>query len=78
MLRWSTGVGTTVLDDRTVVDRWQVRALEVLRSDLPHADSDEVVWSGPVGSALPDDLLPLFAGDMLWLGVAHPGPEVPA
>ncbi|MEV6570219.1 hypothetical protein [Streptomyces sp. NPDC051577] len=78
VLRWSTGVGTTVLDDRTVVDRWQLRALEVLRSDLPPEGSDAVLWSGPVGSALPDDLLPLFAGDMLWLGVAHPGPEVPA
>ncbi|MCY0919411.1 hypothetical protein OS965_14645 [Streptomyces sp. H27-G5] len=78
VLRWSTGVGTTVLDDRTIVDRWQLRALEVLRSDLPHDDSDAVVWSGPAGSALPDDLLPLFAGDMLWLGVAHPAPEVPA
>ncbi|MEU3059858.1 hypothetical protein [Streptomyces subrutilus] len=78
VLRWSTGIGTTVLDDRTVVDRWQLRALEVLRSDLPHQESDAVVWSGPAGSALPDDLLPLFVGGMMWLGVAHPDPEVPA
>ncbi|UQX03551.1 hypothetical protein [Streptomyces sp. RerS4] len=78
VLRWSTGVGTTVLEDRTVVDRWQLRALEVLRADLPAADSDAVIWSGPLGSALPDDLAPLFAGDMVWLGVARPDPEVPA
>ncbi|MFJ9648369.1 hypothetical protein ACWEPM_25905 [Streptomyces sp. NPDC004244] len=78
VLRWSTGIATTVLDDRTVVDRWQLRALEVLRSDLPPGDSDAVLWSGPAGSAPPDDLLPLFAGDMVWLGLAHPDPEVPA
>ncbi|MER5868405.1 hypothetical protein [Streptomyces sp. NPDC002044] len=78
VLRWSTGVATTVLDDRTVVDRWQLRALEVLRSDLPHEDGDAVLWSGPAGSALPAELLTLFAGDMVWLGMAHPGPEVPA
>lgn len=80
VLRWSTGVGTTVLDDRTVVDRWQLRALEAHRTDLPPQDSDAVLWSGPAGSALPDDLLPLFAGGMLWLGAAHPDPdpEVPA
>lgn len=78
VLRWSTGIGTTVLEDRTVVDRWQLRALEVLRADLPPEDGEAVIWSGPVGSPLPDDLLPLFVGDMVWLGVAHPDPEVPA
>ncbi|WP_267242631.1 hypothetical protein [Streptomyces sp. PR69] len=78
VLRWSTGIGTTVLDDRTVVDRWQLRALEVPRRDLPPEDGNAVIWSGPAGAALPDDLLPLFVHDMVWLGVAHPDPEVPA
>jgi hypothetical protein len=78
VLRWSTGVGTLALDDRTVVDRWQLRALEVPRSDLPPAGGDAVLWSGPAGSALPDGLLTLFAGDMLWLGMAHSDPEEPA
>ncbi|MFF0219893.1 hypothetical protein [Streptomyces vinaceus] len=78
VLRWSTGVATLALDDRTVVDRWQLRALEVPRPDLPPAGGETVVWSGPAGSALPEDLLPLFAGDMLWLGMAHPDPEEPA
>lgn len=78
VLRWSTGIGTTVLDDRTVVDRWQLRALEVSRRDLPPEGSDAVMWSGPAGTSPPDDLLPLFVHDMVWLGVAHPDPEVPA
>ncbi|MEU8778402.1 hypothetical protein [Streptomyces sp. NPDC048606] len=78
VLRWSTGVATTVLEDRTVVDRWQLRALEVHRPDLPPAGGGAIVWSGPLGSALPDDLAPLFVGDMVWLGVARPDPEVPA
>ncbi|WP_455410000.1 hypothetical protein [Streptomyces hiroshimensis] len=78
VLRWSTGTGTTVLDDRTVVDRWQLRALEVARRDLPPGDGDAVIWSGPAGSSPPDDLLPLFVHNMVWLGLAHPDPEVPA
>lgn len=78
VLRWSTGVGTTTLDDRTVVDRWQLRALEVPRRDLPPGDSDAVIWSGPVGSRPPGDLTRLFVHNMVWLGVAHPDPEVPA
>ncbi|UQI45704.1 hypothetical protein M1P56_15745 [Streptomyces sp. HU2014] len=78
VLRWSTGVGATVLDDRTVVDRWQLRALEVPRRDLPPGDSGAVVWSGPAGAFPPDDLLTLFVHDMVWLGLAHPDPEVPA
>ncbi|MFE0044374.1 hypothetical protein [Streptomyces albireticuli] len=77
VLRWSTGIGATVLDDRTVVDRWQLRALEVPRRDLPPGGGDAVVWSGPAGTSPPDDLLRLFVHDMLWLGVAHPDPEVP-
>ncbi|MGW0332545.1 hypothetical protein ACWD0J_11855 [Streptomyces sp. NPDC003011] len=78
VLRWSTGVGTTALDDRTVVDRWQLRALEVPRRDLPPSDGDAVIWSGPAGTSLPDDLMPLFVHGMVWLGVAHPDPEVSA
>ncbi|MFI9202520.1 hypothetical protein [Streptomyces sp. NPDC053048] len=78
VLRWAPGVGTTVLDDRTVVDRWQLRALEVLRRDLPPGDSNTVIWSGPAGTTPPDDVLPLFVHDMVWLGVAHPDPEVSA
>ncbi|MGW6459435.1 hypothetical protein ACWF94_26500 [Streptomyces sp. NPDC055078] len=78
VLRWATGIGTTALDDRTVVDRWQLRALEVLRLDLPAGDNGAVIWSGPAGSVPPDDILPLFVHDMVWLGVAHPDPEVSA
>lgn len=78
VLRWSTGIGTTVLDDRTVVDRWQTRALEVPRLDLPSCDDDAVIWSGPVGGLPPDDLMRLFVHNMVWLGVAHPAPEVSA
>ncbi|MEU8462019.1 hypothetical protein [Streptomyces sp. NPDC029003] len=78
VLRWSTGVGTTVLEDRTVVDRWQLRAVESARRDLPPEDSDTVVWSGPLGAPPPADLLPLFVHDMVWLGVAHPDPEAAA
>ncbi|MFG2616511.1 hypothetical protein ACGFXC_02735 [Streptomyces sp. NPDC048507] len=78
VLRWSTGVGTTELEDRTVVDRWQLRAVESARRDLPPAGADTVVWSGPLGAPPPADLLPLFVHDMVWLGVAHPDPEGPA
>ncbi len=78
VLRWATGAGAMELDDRTVVDRWQLRALEVRRLGLPAADSDGVVWSGPAGTSPPEDLLPLFTHNMVWLGVAHPAPEVPA
>ncbi|MFC7308254.1 hypothetical protein ACFQVC_29040 [Streptomyces monticola] len=78
VLRWAIGVGTTPLDDRTVVDRWQLRALETFRRDLPPQDSDAVIWSGPAGSDPPDDVLPLFVHDMVWLGLAHPEPEVSA
>ncbi|MFG2097490.1 DUF6001 family protein [Streptomyces sp. NPDC048612] len=86
VLRWSTGTGTTPLDDRTVVDRWQLRALEVPRLGLPPVEGDGVIWSGPAGTAPPDDLLSLFVHNMAWLGVArpdpaeagHPATEVPA
>lgn len=72
VLRWATGIGTAELDDRTVVDRWQLRALEVLRTGLPPGTSDEILWSGPPGADPPDDILRLFGHDMLWLGVAEP------
>ncbi|MFD8982914.1 hypothetical protein [Streptomyces sp. NPDC059564] len=78
VLRWSTGVGTAVLEDRTVVDRWQLRAVESARTDLPPEGGDAVIWSGPLGAPPPDDLLPLFVHDMVWLGVAHPDPEAAA
>ncbi|MFE2025585.1 hypothetical protein ACFW9V_10630 [Streptomyces hygroscopicus] len=78
VLRWSTGIGATPLEDRTIVDRWQMRALEVPRRDLPPDDSDAVIWSGPAGARPPGDLLPLFVHNMVWLGVALPDPEVPA
>ncbi|MFE3022251.1 hypothetical protein [Streptomyces sp. NPDC059256] len=76
VLRWATGTGQTVLDDRTVVDRWQLRAVETFHQDLPEPGSDDVIWSGPVGDLPPDDVLPLFVHDMVWLGVAHPAQEV--
>ncbi|ANW21534.1 hypothetical protein [Streptomyces clavuligerus] len=75
VLRWSTGIGTTALDDRTVVDRWRLRALEIPPRDLPPGDGDAVVWSGPLGALPPAELMSLFAHDMLWLGVADPAPE---
>jgi hypothetical protein len=78
VLRWATGTGTMELDDRTVVDRWQLRALEVRRLALPDGAGDGVIWSGPAGASLPEDLLPLFVHNMVWLGVAHPASEVPA
>ncbi|MEU6298700.1 hypothetical protein [Streptomyces erythrochromogenes] len=76
VLRWATGVGTALLEDRTVVDRWQLRALEVPRTDLPPAGSDDVLWSGPPDADPPAELKRLFTHDMLWLGVAEPE-EVP-
>lgn len=78
VLRWAIGIGTMLFDDRTVVDRWQLRALETYRRDLPPQDSDAVIWSGPAGSVPPDDVLPLFVHDMVWLGLARPEPEVAA
>ncbi|MDJ1130771.1 hypothetical protein [Streptomyces iconiensis] len=78
VLRWATGAGAMELDDRTVVDRWQLRALEVRRRGLPPDDSEAVIWSGPAGTVPPEDLLSLFTHNMVWLGVAHPDPEVPA
>ncbi|MCS0635786.1 hypothetical protein NX801_08930 [Streptomyces sp. LP05-1] len=76
VLRWSTGVGTAPLDDRTVVDRWQLRALEVPGRDLPPGDGDGIVWSGPAGTPPPAEPLRLFAHNLVWLGLAHPDPEV--
>ncbi|MFI5520039.1 hypothetical protein [Streptomyces platensis] len=70
VLRWATGIGTARLDDRTVVDRWQLRALEVPRTDLPPAGADDILWSGPPDAGPPADLKRLFVHDMLWLGVA--------
>ncbi|MGW1788417.1 hypothetical protein ACWCO0_06620 [Streptomyces tubercidicus] len=70
VVRWATGIGTAQLDDRTVVDRWELRALEVPRTDLPPAGSDDILWSGPPGADPPADIQRLFAHDMLWLGVA--------
>jgi len=76
VLRWATGVGTALLDDRTVVDRWQLRALEVRRTDLPAAGTEDVLWSGPPDADPPEDIQRLFTHDMLWLGVATPDEEV--
>ncbi|MFD3417533.1 hypothetical protein [Streptomyces decoyicus] len=70
VLRWATGIGTAPLDDRTVVDRWQLRALEIPRTDLPPAGSDDILWAGPTDAEPPADLKRLFVHDMLWLGVA--------
>jgi hypothetical protein len=55
-----------------------LRALEVRRLALPDGAGDGVIWSGPAGASLPEDLLPLFVHNMVWLGVAHPASEVPA
>ncbi|SDF98906.1 hypothetical protein SAMN05421505_10121 [Sinosporangium album] len=76
VLRWATGVGTATLDDRTVVDRWQLRALEVRRTDLPESGAEDVLWSGPPDVDPPEDIHRLFVHDMLWLGVAEPDAEV--
>ncbi|MFI7301465.1 hypothetical protein [Streptomyces sp. NPDC050121] len=78
VLRWASGTGTMELDDRTVVDRWQLRAMEVRRLGLPEGVSDDVIWSGPADALPPEDLLPLFVHNMVWLGVAHPSSEVHA
>ncbi|GAB3466678.1 hypothetical protein [Actinophytocola sediminis] len=72
VLRWATGVHADQLDDRTVVDRWQLRAVEVRRRGLPPTGTDEVVWSGPLDAPLPAELAFLFPHNMMWLGVAHP------
>ncbi|QXJ25692.1 hypothetical protein AGRA3207_007219 [Actinomadura graeca] len=72
MLRWAKGIGTARLEDRTIVDRWQLRALEIPRTDLPPPESDEVLWSGPPGTDPPPGIALLFVHDMLWLGVAPP------
>ncbi|GAA4955304.1 hypothetical protein GCM10023238_22400 [Streptomyces heliomycini] len=77
VLRWATGAGATELDDRTVRGRWQLRALEVRRLGLPAADSDGVVWSGAGRRRAPRGSSSLFTHNMVWLGVAHPAPEVP-
>ncbi|WP_130798479.1 hypothetical protein, partial [Streptomyces otsuchiensis] len=76
VLRWATGVTATPLEDRTVVDRWQLRALETRRPGLPPADGDAVLWSGPAGSTPPAELLRLFLDNLAWLALAHPEPEV--
>ncbi|MER5981199.1 hypothetical protein ABT142_32560 [Streptomyces sp. NPDC001857] len=76
VLRWATGIGTARLDDRTVVDRWQLRALEVPRTDLPPEGTDDILWSGPPASDPPAEIKRLFVHDMLWLGVAIPEEEV--
>ncbi|MET9848424.1 hypothetical protein [Streptomyces ossamyceticus] len=78
VLRWATGVTATPLDDRTVVDRWQLRTVESPGVGLPPGDGDAVVWSGPADTGPPDDLLRLFVHNLLWCALAHPDPEVPA
>lgn len=78
VLRWATGVGTVRLGDRTVVDRWQLRALEVSRTDLPPAGSEDILWSGPLDSSPPPEVHKLFTHDMLWLGAATRDEEVSA
>ncbi|MFE7812868.1 hypothetical protein ACFU5P_13035 [Streptomyces sp. NPDC057433] len=76
VLRWATGTHAMELDDRTVVDRWQLRALEVRQRGLSPTGTDDVLWSGPLGTPLPAELRPLFLHNMVWLGVAYPDPEV--
>ncbi|MFF0447646.1 hypothetical protein ACFYT4_14775 [Streptomyces sp. NPDC004609] len=75
VLRWATGVGSAELEDRTVVDRWQLRALEVARTGLPPAGSEDILWSGPPDADPPPDIQRLFVHDMLWLAVAEPDEE---
>ncbi|MFI6284825.1 hypothetical protein ACIBCM_08725 [Streptomyces sp. NPDC051018] len=75
VLRWATGVGAAELEDRTVVDRWQLRALEVHRTGLPPAGGEDILWSGPPNADPPPDIQRLFVHDMLWLGVAEPDGE---
>jgi hypothetical protein len=76
VLRWATGAGIAELDDRTVVDRWQLRALELPPCKLPATGTGAVIWSGPAAATPPEEILPLFVHDMVWLGMARPDPEV--
>ncbi len=75
VLHWATGAGTMELPDRTLVDRWQLRAVEVHRRGLPAADSGAAIWSGPAGTLPPPELLSLFVHNMVWLSVARPAQE---
>ncbi|MEK8173297.1 hypothetical protein NKH77_43625 [Streptomyces sp. M19] len=72
VLRWATGAGTMELEDRTVVDRWQLRALEVRRLGLPAGDSEGVIWSGPAGTPPPRTCC--RCSSTTWCGSLSPTP----
>ncbi len=83
---WAPGVRAWPLDDRILVERWGMRAVEVPDTGLPAAPAAgpaaqpaagaaaepaaEPVWQGRLDEPPPAAVARLFAHDMLWLAVA--------
>lgn len=68
-LWYLSGVAVRPLDARTLVSRWNLRAIEVRGAVPPVAASETPIWVGDLDASPPDDLLSLFVNDMTWLSI---------
>jgi hypothetical protein len=71
-LSYLSGVKVWELDARSVVSRWNMRAIE-LRGNAP-SGPPQLVWQGALDMQPPADVLALFTGDMTWLSVVATAP----
>jgi hypothetical protein len=68
------GVRVQELDGRTLVSRWNLRAVEVSAPAPPIESPATPIWQGPLDAVPPSPVLPLFTEDMTWLSiVTHVG-----
>jgi hypothetical protein len=66
------GISARELDGRTLLSRWNLRAVEVAGRTPPVETPREPIWEGAVDAVPPPNLLPLFIQDMTWLSIVTP------
>jgi hypothetical protein len=70
-LWYADGVRVRRVGSRSLVSRWDMRAVEVRDIDLPAPGAGAPLWSGPSDTLPGPRVLDLFRADMLWLGLSE-------
>ena len=69
-LRFAPGTSVIRLGSTSIASRWELRGIEVPKSELPEPDGCGVLWEGHPGDSIPGSLKQFVEADLLWLGVS--------
>ena len=71
-LWYAPGVRAQELDGRTLLSRWNLRALEIPGTAPTVTSPREPIWEGAIDARPPSPVSTLFVEDMTWLSIVAP------